>query len=83
VQPATPPETAPSLERVRQALKRRYRVVRELGSGPTGVLCLAYETRRERPVAIGVLSPDRRLRTILRASRSISLTGGRVHTGEA
>jgi hypothetical protein len=54
----TPPRTAHSLERVRQALERRYRVERELGSGRTGTVYLAYDRRRGRKVAIRVLSPS-------------------------
>jgi serine/threonine protein kinase len=58
VQPGTPSETAHSLERVRDALERRYRVERELGSGRTGTVYLAYDRRRGRKVAVRVLSPS-------------------------
>jgi hypothetical protein len=58
VQPGTAPDAAHSLERVRKALERRYRVERELGSGRTGTVYLAYERRRGRKVAIRVLAPS-------------------------
>jgi hypothetical protein len=57
VSPDIPTETAHSLDSVREALKRRYRVEREIARSPTGAWYLAYETRRERPVMIRVLAP--------------------------
>jgi hypothetical protein len=57
VPPDIPTETAHSLDGVREVLKRRYRVEREIARSPTGAWYLAYETRRERPVMIRVLAP--------------------------
>ena len=45
--------------RLRSALADRYRIERELGRGGMATVYLAQDLRRERPVALKVVHPDR------------------------
>jgi len=69
------PDRAPSVERLRDALAGRFRIVGELGRGGNAVVYLAYETALERPVALKVLlasrsGPDRERDRLLREART-------------
>ena len=46
------------LRRLHAALRKRYSIARELGSGGTALVFLARDLKHERPIAIKVLRPD-------------------------
>ena len=55
---SVPPSTSMTDSSLRDALRERYRIERELGAGGMATVYLAHDLRNDRPVAIKVLRPE-------------------------